>query len=63
MEVIRQAKMENGFTGYLGKRGRWLFQLVSNLVDELYFKDNPQGGLIVWVKKSLILENTEEKIG
>lgn len=59
MEEIRQAKTKWGFEGYLGKRGRGLFQLVSNLVDDLYFKDNPQGGLIVGVKKSLtLLENT-----
>jgi len=40
--MIRQAKKDDGFEGYLGKRGRGLFQLVSNLVDDLYFKDNPQ---------------------
>jgi len=47
MEIIRQSKEQKGFDGYLGKRGRGLFQLVSTLVDDLYFKDNPQGGLIV----------------
>ncbi len=56
MEVIRQSKEQKGFDGYLGKRGRWLFQLVSNLVDDLYFRDNPQGGLIVGVSKKLELE-------
>ena len=55
MEEIRQKKTEKGFDGYLGKRGRGLFQLVSNLVDDLYFKDNPQGGLVVGVKKTLPL--------
>lgn len=56
MEEIRKAKTDGGFNGYLGKRGRGLFQLVTTLVDDLYFKDNPQGGLIVGIKKTLSLE-------
>lgn len=42
MEAIRESKKQSGFQGYLGKRGRGLFQLVESLVDDLYFKDNPQ---------------------
>ena len=43
MEELKKIKESIGFEGYLGKRGRGLFQLVSNLVDELYFRDNPKG--------------------
>lgn len=53
MEDIKNIKEAVSFDGYLGKRGRGLFQLVTNLVDELYFKDNPTGGLIVGVRKQI----------
>lgn len=43
MEEIRRLKEAQGFEGYLGKRGRGLFQLVTNLVDELYFRDQKTG--------------------
>jgi len=55
MEEIKRLKEMNGSQVYLGKRGRWLFQLVTNLVDELYFRDNPTGGLIVGIRKKLEL--------
>lgn len=53
MEELKKVKESIGFEGYLGKRGRGLFQLVTNLVDELYFKDNPNGGLVVGVRKKM----------
>lgn len=53
MEEIRKLKATDGFSGYLGKRGRGLFQLITNLVDELYFRDNPTGGLCVGIRKKL----------
>ena len=53
MEEIRKLKESEGFGGYLGKRGRGLFQLITNLVDELYFRDNPNGGLCVGIRKKL----------
>lgn len=53
MEELKKIKASFGFEGYLGKRGRGLFQLVTNLVDELYFRDNPNGGLIVGVRKKM----------
>lgn len=53
MEEIRKLKLSDGFSGYLGKRGRGLFQLITNLVDELYFRDNENGGLCVGVRKKL----------
>lgn len=43
MEEIRKMKEIQGFDGYLGKRGRGLFQMITRLVDELYFRDNEDG--------------------
>ena len=53
MEEIRKLREMQGFDGYLGKRGRGLFQLVTNLVDELYFRDGNSGGLVVGIRKEL----------
>lgn len=53
MEELKVLKEASGFEWYLWKRGRGLFQLVTNLVDELYFRDNPNGGLIVGVRKKM----------
>ena len=55
MEELKRIKASIWFEWYLGKRGRGLFQLVTNLVDELYFKDNANGGLIVGVRKEMEL--------
>lgn len=53
MEQIRKLKEMRGFDSYLGKRGRGLFQLITNLVDELYFRDGETGGLTVGIRKEL----------
>ncbi len=53
MEEVRKLNEMQGFDSYLGKRGRGLFQLISNLVDELYFQDSESGGLTVGIKKKL----------
>ncbi len=53
MEEIRKLKEMQGFDSYLGKRGRGLFQLITNIVDELYFRDGNAGGLVVGVRKEL----------
>lgn len=55
MESIRKQKVLETQQVYLGKRWRWLFQLVTNIVDELYFKDKETWWLIVWVNKKLEL--------
>lgn len=57
MEIIRRQKQEEWFDNYLWKRWRWLFQLVNNLVDNLYFKDKEWWWLIVWIQKNLELLN------
>ena len=53
MEEIRKMKEMQGFDNYLGKRGRGLFQMITRLVDELYFRDNDDGGLTVGIRKAL----------
>ncbi|EKE29863.1 MAG: hypothetical protein ACD_2C00088G0028 [uncultured bacterium (gcode 4)] len=53
MEEIRQEKLEEWFDVFMGKRWRWLFKLVINIVDSLYFKDAEWGWLIVWIEKKL----------
>lgn len=53
MTELRHIKESSGFNNYLEKRGRGLFQMVTNLVDDLYFRDNPTGGLVVGITKKL----------
>lgn len=53
MEEIRKMKEMQGFDNYLGKRGRGLFQMITRIVDELYFRDNDLGGLTVGIRKVL----------
>jgi len=55
MEEIKKQKSEEWFENYLWKRWRWLFQLVTNIVDNLYFKDKEWWWLIVWINKKLEL--------
>lgn len=54
MELLRQEREEKWFKNHNSIRGRGLFMIISNLVDNLYFKDNPKGwGLIVGIEKVL----------
>lgn len=55
MEEVRKLKEAEWFERYLDKRWRWLFQLISNITDRLYFKDKPNWWLIVWIEKKLEL--------
>lgn len=55
MEEIRKEKQADPSAIYLWKRWRWLFQLITNIVDELYFKDKEGWWLIVWVNKTIEL--------
>ena len=52
MEVLRINKIQSWFDNYKSIRWRWLFMIISKLVDELYFRDSIQNWLIVWIKKS-----------
>lgn len=53
MEEVKKQKEAEWFDRYLWKRWRWLFQLITNMVDRLYFKDVASGWLIVWIEKIL----------
>ncbi len=53
MEQIRTEKLQNGFEKYHGIRGRGLFMIITNLVDNLYFKDSSSGGLVVGIEKTI----------
>lgn len=55
MEEIKQQKEIEWFEGFLWKRWRGLFQLVNNIVDDIYFKDRVGWWLIVWVTKKIDL--------
>lgn len=53
MLALKEMKMEEWFDNHKSIRGRGLFMIILKLADELYFKDAPNGWLIVWVKKNL----------
>lgn len=57
MECLRLEKLEKWFWNHKSIRWRWLFMIITNLVDELYFRDSTKWWLIVWVNKKLILKN------
>jgi len=40
MEKLRSQRIAKGFSNHNSIRGRGLFMIISNLVDELYFEDN-----------------------
>jgi len=62
MEQIRQKKENNmSATDYKAIRWRWLFMIISQLVDEIYFKDAPKWGLIVWIRKKLKINKNTNK--
>jgi hypothetical protein len=47
MENLKQEKKQLGFEGHHSIRGRGLFLITEKIVDNLYFKDATDGGLIV----------------
>ncbi len=49
MYKLREEKIERWFKDYSSIRGRWLFLIIENLVDSLYFKDSSEWWLIVWI--------------
>ena len=53
MENLQQEKEESGFQNHRSIRGRGLFLITEKIVDNLYFKDAKDGGLTVWVEKTL----------
>lgn len=53
MEELRKTRLEKWFHNHNSIRWRWLFLIITNLVDKLYFKDSDRWWLIVWVNKVL----------
>lgn len=51
MRALQSEKKEQWFDNHDSIRGRGLFMIIENLVDDLYFQDAPSGWLIVGVKK------------
>lgn len=56
MEKIRNKNRWTNFEQHRSIRGRGLFMIISNLVDELYFKDTESGWLKVWIIKKIEIE-------
>ena len=50
METLRAHQLRLGYKWHNSIRWRWLFMIIVNLVDRVYFKDSKNGGLIVWIK-------------
>lgn len=53
MEELRRIRLEKWFDNHNSIRWRWLFLIITKLVDKLYFKDSDKWWLIVWVYKVL----------
>lgn len=53
MEKLRDFREEKGYKDHDSIRWRGLFMIIVNIVNELYFRDSPQGGLIVWIKNRI----------
>lgn len=56
MEKLREERLENWFNNHNSIRWRWLFMIITKLVDKLYFKDSSRWWLIVWVDKVLEID-------
>jgi len=55
MEEFKNIRIHENFAEHKSIRWRWLFLIIINIVDELYFKNTTNGGLIVWFKKDLLI--------
>lgn len=53
MEELRKQKLEKWFEDHNSIRWRWLFLIITKIVDELYFKDSKNWWLVVWIKKTV----------
>lgn len=53
MEKIKEQRLKKWFEWHLSIRGRWLFMIIEKIADKLYFKDDKNGGLTVWVELNI----------
>lgn len=56
MEILRAHQLKLWYWIHNSIRWRWLFLITVKSVDRLYFKDSDRGGLIVWIRKNVKLE-------
>lgn len=56
MEELRENKLKAWYDNYRSIRWRWLFLIINQIADELYFKDSSSWGLIVWVNKRFLID-------
>lgn len=55
MEEFKKIRVHEDYAQHKSIRWRWLFLIIINIVDELYFKNTSEGWLIVWYKKDLLI--------
>jgi len=53
MELLREKKLRDWFWEHFSIRWRWLFMIITRLVDNLYFEDSSAWWLIVWINKNI----------
>lgn len=53
METLRAHQLKLWYWSHESIRWRWLFMIIVNSVDRLYFRDTDNWWLIVWVKKKI----------
>lgn len=55
MEEFKKIRIHENYQDHKSIRGRGLFLIIINIVDELYFKNTSNWWLIVWFKKDLLI--------
>lgn len=53
METLRAHQLKLWYEWHNSIRWRWLFMIIVNTVDRLYFRDSDIWWLIVWIRKKL----------
>lgn len=53
METLRAHQLKLWYWLHKSIRWRWLFMIIVNTVDRLYFRDTEIWGLIVWIRKKI----------
>lgn len=53
MQILGEKKLKEWFKNHFSIRWRWLFLIIKNIVDEIYFKDSITWWLIVGIKKKI----------
>ena len=56
MEKIRNDRLQNWFKWHKSIRWRWLFMIITNIVNKLYFKDIKNWWLLVGIEKEVVID-------